>query len=84
MTVLNFHSDSRSATNIDVFVNEPFDFDVEYANAYVQEIIPGVPLRLVRLETLIALKRSAGRDKDLIDIEALTRISKGLHEKGGD
>jgi hypothetical protein len=81
MTVLNFHSDRHRTMNIDVFVSEPFDFDDEYANAYLQELIPGVPMRLARLETMIAMKRAAGRSKDLVDADELMKIKAGLDEK---
>jgi len=81
MTVLNFHSDSHRETNVDVFVTEPFDFDDEYANAWVQELIPGEPLRVARIETIIAMKRLAGRQKDLADVEELTNIKAALDGK---
>lgn len=81
MTVLNFHSDRYREMNIDVFVSEPFDFETEYANAYVQELIPGVSMRIASLETLIAMKRAAGRAKDLADADELMKIKAALDEK---
>jgi hypothetical protein len=74
MMVLNLWSDAHRDTNIDVFVTEPFDFDTEYARAHVQELIPGSKLRVASLDTLIAMKRAAGRAKDLADIEELQNI----------
>lgn len=71
MTVLNFHSDRHRETPIDVFVTEPFDFEGEYRTALVEELAPGVPLRIVRLETLLRLKQQAGRPQDLADIAEL-------------
>ena len=81
MTVLNVHSDSHRETNVDVFVTEPFDFDDEYANAWLQELIPGAPLRVARIETIIAMKRLAGRQKDLADVEELMNIKAALDGK---
>lgn len=71
MTVLNFYSDVHSETPVDVFVTEPFDFDEEYQGALVEEIAAGVPVRIVRLATLLRLKRDAGRPQDLADIAEL-------------
>jgi len=74
MTVLNFHSDEHAGTPVGVFVAEPFDFAAEYDGAVVEEIAPGVPLRIVRPATLLRLKREAGRAQDLADIAELTLL----------
>lgn len=74
MTVLNFHSDQHRETPIDVFVSEPFDFSVEFAAALVEEVAPGVRVRIVRLETLLRLKKEAGRPQDLADIAELRML----------
>lgn len=58
-------------TPVDVFVTEPFEFDEEYRRAMVVEVAPGVQVRILRLETLLALKREAGRPQDLADIAEL-------------
>lgn len=71
MTVLGFHSDRYRDTPVDVFVSEPFDFDEEYRLALVEDVAPGVPVRIVRLETLLRLKREAGRPQDLADLAEL-------------
>lgn len=69
--VFQLHSELHRETRIDVFVTEPFDFDAEYDNALVGELLPGVPARFVRIETLIRMKEIAGRAKDLEDIRQL-------------
>lgn len=74
MVVLTFHSDQHRETPIDIFVNEPFDFDEEYRNALVEEIAPGIPVRILRLSTLLRLKQDAGRPQDLADIAELRRL----------
>ncbi|MDI3259260.1 MAG: hypothetical protein QJR02_06155 [Sinobacteraceae bacterium] len=81
MMVLNFHSDAHRETNIDFFVAEPFDFNAEYDKALVQELAPGAKLRVARLDTLIEMKRKAGRLKDLADAVELERIRERLREK---
>lgn len=74
MKVLNLHSDQHLETNIDLFVTEPFDFEAEYRNAFLQELAPGLTLRVASLDTLIAMKRDAGRGKDLVDVDELLKI----------
>jgi hypothetical protein len=54
-----------------MFVSEPFDFAEEHALAEVEEIAPGVPVRIVRPAALLRLKRAAGRPQDLADIAEL-------------
>ena len=80
MTVLNFHSDDHRETPIDVFVTEPFDFEREYREALVEEIAPGIPVRIIRLSTLLSMKQQAGRPQDLADVAEL-RL---LHGEAGD
>ena len=71
MTVLSFQSDRHRETPVDVFVTEPFDFSEEYRLAMTEEIAPGAPVRILRLESLLRLKREAGRPQDLADIAEL-------------
>jgi hypothetical protein len=74
MQVLNFSSNRHRETQIDMFVQEPFDFDTEYANAVVHRLADDVPVRIVRLDALIKLKREAGRPQDLTDVAELLAI----------
>lgn len=67
MKVLNFQSDRYREMTVDVFIAEPFDFDTEYSRALVQELIPGIPMRFVCLDTLIAMKEAVQRPRDLDD-----------------
>jgi predicted nucleotidyltransferase len=71
MTVLSFHSDRHRETPVDVFVTEPFDFSEELRQAMVEEIAPGVNVRILRLESLLRLKQEAGRPQDLADVAEL-------------
>lgn len=77
MTVLSFCSDQHRDTPVDVFVKEPFDFDSEYDMALVEEIAPGVFVRIVRLECLLRLKELAGRPQDLADVAGLRSLHRG-------
>ncbi len=74
MLVLKMWSDTHRETPLDIFVVEPFDFDAEYSSAFVQEIAPGLPSPILRLSTLLEMKRSAGRPKDLADIDELNLL----------
>ena len=71
MTVLAFHSEAHRETPVDVFVAEPFDFAAEHARALIEDVAPGAPVRIVQLDTLLRLKREAGRPQDLADIAEL-------------
>jgi hypothetical protein len=74
MRVLKLWSDAHPSTPLDVFVSEPFDFASEYANAVRVELREDLTVTVVRLETLLAMKREAGRPQDLADIAALEGI----------
>jgi len=72
MIVLQFWRDN--SPDVDVFVREPFVFDTEWGNAKIETVSPDVSARVVRLEALLDLKRSASRPQDLADIDALTKL----------
>jgi hypothetical protein len=68
------HSDPQS-THLDIFVNEPFDFESEYAQAEWLDIA-GVPAPVLRIEALMKLKKEAARPKDLGDLGELEKLAK--------
>lgn len=72
MLVLQFWADDKPG--VDVFVYEPFDFEAELERALVDKVDDATYARFVTVKTLLEMKRDAGRDKDLIDIEALNRL----------
>jgi len=74
MVVLQLWSDVHRRTPVDVFVYEPFDFAQELARAK-QELVFGNELApIVCYETLIELKKQAGRAQDLADMEKLKKL----------
>jgi hypothetical protein len=77
MHVLSFFSDKYPKTMLDVFASEPFDFDRTYGRAIEEELEDGLPFRFVDIETLIAMKEAAGRDRDLDDVKHLRMIQNG-------
>ena len=74
MVVLAFHSEQHAETPIDLFVHEPFDVMQEHSLAAVAEVAPGVPMHILRLAALLAMKRSAGREQDRADVAELSRL----------
>lgn len=74
MIVLKLWSDEHRRTPVDIFVYEPFDFTAETKVAARLEVCPGVFAPVVSFETLIEMKRLAGRPHDLVDILELERL----------
>lgn len=74
MKVLKFWSEQHPETPLDVFVDEPFDFARALAEAEMRESKPGLPIHIVSLQTLIEMKRAAGRPQDLADIDELNLL----------
>ena len=75
MVVFQLHSDRHPETQIDLFVAEPFDFDTEYDRAMIGEFLPDLPVRFVCLDTLLSMKESVGRPKDLEDVRQLKLLN---------
>ncbi len=75
MIVLKLWSDAHRRTPIDVFVYEPFDFKKEFAQAKWEPVAGKIRAPIVAYKTLLAMKKSAGRDKDLLDIQALKKLN---------
>jgi len=74
MIVLKMWSDLHAETPVDIFVREPFDFDSEYALALWQELAENLRVPILRIETLLQMKREAARPKDLADLDELNLL----------
>lgn len=74
LVVLAFWSDRHRETPVDIFVTEPFPFAEEYESALVKELAPGLPVRFLRREALVRMKRAAGRPQDLVDAQELEEL----------
>ena len=74
MVVLQLWSDTHRRTPIDVFVYEPFDFAKEMARALRVPVFGKESAAIVSYETLLDLKKSAGRGQDLLDVEKLRKL----------
>ena len=77
MLVLAFHSEHHAETPVDLITTEPFDFDAEHAAAMVLALTPDIPVRVVRLQALLDMKRAADRPQDRADVAELTAIHGG-------
>ncbi|MDQ3813976.1 MAG: hypothetical protein M3347_08495 [Armatimonadota bacterium] len=71
MVVFSLVSAQHPLTIIDLFVEEPFDFDEAHARVAWQEVVPGLRAPFVAYEDLLDLKQKAGRPQDLLDIYEL-------------
>ncbi len=60
---------------VDLFVEEPFDFDKAWERR-VDMPLSGTSAHVVCLEDLLALKRAAGRPRDLDDVAVLESLSR--------
>ena len=74
MVVFQLWSDMHRATPLDVFISEPFPFAEEQTRSPQFEIAPGLWAPFVSKETLIQMKKTAGRPQDLEDIRRLSRL----------
>lgn len=74
LTVFSLYSDQHPATEIDLFVEDPIGFDTAYPRATTMEVGPNIDATFVCVEDLIRLKRIAGRQQDLLDIESLQEL----------
>jgi predicted nucleotidyltransferase len=71
--VLSLWSEELPITEIDLFVAEPLPFVAAFSRA-LRADLGAVSVSVASLEDPIALKRAAGRPKDLEDVRALEEI----------
>lgn len=74
LTVFSLWSPEHPATEVDLFVQEPFPFEPAWSRALIADL-GTVQVPVASLEDLVALKRAAGRPKDLEDVRALEAIA---------
>lgn len=74
LTVFSMWSSKRPTLEVDIFVEEPFDFDGAYQRG-VRVLLDGTEAMVVSLEDLLSLKEQAGRPQDIADVEALRSIA---------
>ena len=59
---------------VDLFIAEPFPFAAAWDDAVWQQHADGTRFPYVDLRRLIAMKRAAGRPRDLLDVDELERL----------
>ena len=74
LTVFSLWNPADPGSEVDLFIEEPLDFEAAYARAVVVEL-DSTPVHVVSLDDLIELKRRAGRPRDLEDIAALRALT---------
>jgi hypothetical protein len=73
LVVFSLWSPAHPATEIDVFVEEPFPFAPAFERA-TRVSLGSISVRVAAIPDLILLKQRAGRPKDLDDIQKLLEI----------
>lgn len=76
LTVFSLWNPDEPATEIDIFVKLPVNFEAAYAMGEDFNLFDNVTVKTLGLEDLLVLKKQAGRPKDLDDIEKLILINK--------
>ncbi len=74
LTVFTLFSPLHGKTEIDLFVEAPLDFAKAHGAAAWKEVGAGLVAPFVGLDDLLAMKRQAGRPKDMLDIEQLNKL----------
>ena len=80
LTVFSMWSSRYPATEIDLFVREPFDFDAAYARS-LRVDLDGAIVTVAAIPDLITLKKAAGRPHDLEDVIALEAIARAADDE---
>ncbi len=75
LTVFTLWSPDHPATEIDLFVREPFPFTAALGRAVTVEL-GDLEVPVASIEDLVALKRAAGRPKDLDDVQILEALAR--------
>lgn len=74
LKVFSLSSPEHRATEVDVFVEAPFDFAAAYPDALTEPVAEGVVARFVDYPRLVELKKRAGRPRDLDDLARLREL----------
>lgn len=67
---------------VDLFVEEPFDFEERYRRAAVARL-DDARVHVLALDDLLEMKRESGRSQDLSDVEALQALRSRERGEGG-
>lgn len=81
MRVLSFWQDGAPIREIDVFVDNPIDFEELWEKRVSMPFTNGIEVNVVNIDHLIKLKQIAHRMQDVADIESLKKVKKVSDEK---
>lgn len=79
MRVLSFWDPSHPMREVDLFVENPIDFDLLYERSQLVQLAT-TNVRIASIEDLIQLERLANRPEDQRDIEALQAIRRSKRD----
>jgi hypothetical protein len=80
LTVFSVWSDRCPGLEVDLFVQEPIEFEGAWGRRVVVQL-GSTRAAVASLADLLAMKRAAGRPQDLADVAALEAL--GRDESGG-
>ena len=75
LTVFSLWNPDEPATEVDIFVEVPIDFNKAYLQGVDFKIMEDISAKVLNLTDLISLKKKAARPKDLDDIDKLNTIN---------
>ncbi len=85
LEVFSMISDVHRDLTVDLFAFHPFDFEIAWNAATVSgSSLPTAPVRFAAPETLIAMKRTVGRAKDIDDAENLELLGDEQKRRDAD
>lgn len=73
MVAFSLHSPQHPKTEVDLFLDNPLEFESAYRTGLRLDLISGVTATFVSYRDLVDLKTEAGRPRDVEDVEALRR-----------
>lgn len=82
LKVFSLNSPAHAATEVDIFLELPLEFEAVYADSVELEVLPGVTARFCSLADLLMMKAKAGRPRDLEDIRQLKAQGEDEHAPG--
>jgi hypothetical protein len=74
LVVLSFWDPQNRSPTVDVFADYPMDFETMFAKAVIVPL-SGTQVRIASVEDLVAIKRAAGRPRDLEDAARLVQLA---------
>ncbi len=80
MQVFSMYQPDNPLLTIDLFVKQPIPYVKLLKSSIVMEL-GGINIRVCSIDDLITMKKLAGRQKDLADIEKLTKIKEYEKQK---